>query len=210
MSLPAATTPRLFIAADLPAAARGDLAAVQDRLKRRAFPVRWVEPAALHLTLVFLGTTDAALLPAIGAALRTELATQRAVRLQLEPAGAFPSLQRPRVVWAGIGGETAALGQLYARVVAALAPLDRAPDAKPFRPHITLGRVRRDARPEQAAELGVAVRELGNSQSPVSWAVDQVVVYRSDLQRAGPRYMPLETIALGAAAPSARRSEAAG
>ena len=62
---------RLFIALDLPPAAKGSLGATAAQLKA-AIPsgVRWVDPAGIHLTLKFLGDTDAGLVEPILAAMQ--------------------------------------------------------------------------------------------------------------------------------------------
>ena len=138
------TTIRAFIAIDLPPvvkAALGDVTATLGRgLPRGA--VRWVRPEQMHLTLRFLGDTPADRLPALAAALDALSAGRPLFTLRLAEAGCFPNTRRPRVVWVGLGGDEAALGSLVAALEAALRPLGWPPEDRPFRAHLTLGRVK--------------------------------------------------------------------
>jgi 2'-5' RNA ligase len=180
-------TYRLFIAAELPADVKAELVAIQARLRRANPPVVWVAPEAMHLTLRFLGDTSAALIPGLEAALRASLAPHAAMNLRLSGVGAFPNDRRPSVVWAGVGGAVAALGRAQASIEAAIGGLGVAPEPRPFHPHLTLGRVRRDAGHDQRARLGDAIRALP-PPAPLTWSVERVVLFRSELRREGPVY----------------------
>jgi RNA 2',3'-cyclic 3'-phosphodiesterase len=180
-------TYRLFIAAELPIELKAELVAAQERLRRGNWPVKWVAPEALHLTLRFLGDTNVELIPDLGAALGTALRRHAAMHLRLSGVGAFPNEHRPSVVWAGIGGAVAALGLAQADIEAAIIALGIAPETKPFRAHLTLGRVRREASLEQRQRLGAAIRALPPPK-PIPWALDRVVLFRSELGSDGPTY----------------------
>jgi 2'-5' RNA ligase len=178
---------RLFIAAELPPDVKAALVAAQERLRRDHPPVKWVAPEAMHLTLRFLGETDAELAPRLGAGLRAALEGWRAIPVHLTSAGAFPNDRRPSVLWAGIGGALAALGELYVAVAAAVAALGFPPEARPFQAHLTLGRVRREASAAQQQQIGAAIRALP-AFAPMAWTVDRVALFRSQLDRGGPIY----------------------
>jgi RNA 2',3'-cyclic 3'-phosphodiesterase len=180
-------TYRLFIAAALPPEVKAELADVQDRLGRDRPPVKWVAPASLHLSLKFLGETDADLVPSIGAAMRSALAAHRPAGLHLAGVGAFPNARRPSVIWVGVGGGLAALAQIHADLDAALATLAIPREARRFRAHLTLGRVRREARPEQQERLGRALGGLPEVE-PVAWVLDRIGLFRSELHSDGPVY----------------------
>ncbi|WP_157912906.1 RNA 2',3'-cyclic phosphodiesterase [Candidatus Promineifilum breve] len=143
------STIRAFIAIDLPAdvkIALGQIAAtLGDGLPRGA--VRWVRPEQMHLTLTFLAETPVAKVPAIQSAMDTIAAQQQPFALALAGIGCFPNRRRPRVVWVGLAaaagsGESAPLLALKAALDAALTPLGLPPEDKPFRAHLTLGRVK--------------------------------------------------------------------
>src|SRR5689334_5188019 len=188
-------TYRLFIAVEVAPEARAELAAAQQRLRRGDPPVKWVAPEALHITLHFLGATDAALVPRLKQALRAALAGSAAIELRLEGAGAFPNLRRPSVVWAGVGGATAALERMRLALGAALEALGLPRETRPFRAHLTLGRARREATPAQLERLGAAIQALP-PLAPVAWQVDHVVLFRSELRPDWPVYSELDMMAL--------------
>jgi 2'-5' RNA ligase len=177
---------RLFIALGLPQEVREELARLQGRL--RGLPVRWADPAGVHLTLQFIGETPEASAPALLEALAGLPAAP--FPLRLDGQGAFPNLRQPRVLWVGLGGDLTALGRLQAAVLAATAPLGFAPEARPFRPHLTLGRVRQDAGLEERRAVGRAV-EGAAPPAPLSWQAGAPTLYQSTLTPAGAVYTPL-------------------
>lgn len=183
---------RLFVALELPEAARAALDEAQQRLRRgAAHPVAWVKPASIHLTLHFLGEADATQTPGILAALTAAQATAPArFHLALAAPGAFPNLRRPQTLWVGVGGDLAALEQVQRAVGAALTPLGFPPEDRPFRPHLTLGRVRREATPAQRAALGAALAELP-PLPPIAWPGGPPILFESTLAPGGAVYRAL-------------------
>lgn len=142
---------RLFIALNLPDEVRRALHEATAPL-REAVPrgVAWVRPEGLHLTLKFLGDVDDARAADVAAALRRVAAGHAAVRVSISGVGAFPSLARPRVVWAGVEA-TPRLELLQHDVEAACAALGFEVEGRAFRPHVTLGRVRPGPRASDAS-----------------------------------------------------------
>lgn len=188
---------RAFIALPLPDEVRDVLIEVRNRLEAESErnAVRWVGPDNLHLTLKFLGATPEERLPAIAATLETAASSVRPPSLRLGPLGAFPSPNRPRVFWAGLEGDVQAIGSFYAELEQGLAKLDIPPDARPFSPHITLGRAREGAPPPALQRLGVLLPEL---QPPaLVFNVREVVLFGSILRPGGPLYTRLAVSALG-------------
>src|SRR5207245_3294713 len=78
-----------------------------------------------------------------------------ALTLELGGFGVFPDFHRPRVVWVGIAPEPA-LELLQHQVEREYAPLGFPTEARAFRPHLTLGRAARDARPRDFGGLEAA------------------------------------------------------
>jgi RNA 2',3'-cyclic 3'-phosphodiesterase len=178
---------RLFIAAELPQNIKAELAETQMQLRRANLPVSWSSVGSMHLTLRFLGDTSVALIPKLDQAMHAALAPHQAIALRLQGVGAFPNNRRPNVVWVGIGGALAALQHTQADIEAALGRLGIAPEPKAFRPHLTLGRLRREASPEQQRQLGDAIRSLPPPKS-LEWTVERIVLFRSELHSSGPTY----------------------
>jgi 2'-5' RNA ligase len=142
------TTIRAFIAIDLTPAVKDVLGSVARELGGRVARgvVRWVRPEQMHLTLTFLGDTPLDRLPAVRQAMDAAAGASAPFALQLDGLGCFPNRSRPRVVWVGLaavgGGESAPLLALKAALDEALAPLGWPPEERPFRAHLTLGRVK--------------------------------------------------------------------
>ncbi len=182
---------RLFLALDLDHAVRERLLhagrAVRDVLPR----ARWCRDDALHLTLWFFGTMPLAAVAEIGAALAPVAAATAAFSCTVRGLGGFPSLERPRVLWAGVGDGADAVSALAARVRDALTARGFAGEDRAFVPHITLARITARA-PVDAAALerampGAATRAFGSSD------IDRLVLYASELRPAGPVYTVVDT-----------------
>ena len=187
---------RLFIAVDLPPEARQSLAQVQSRLKS-AGAIRWTKPQQIHLTLQFLGDTPATQVEAITHALQRKVSPLPPFPLTLNGVGVFPNLKRPRIVWAGITGEGDALKALHRAVISATQTVGFQAEERPFKPHLTIGRVQKWAKPANYAAIRQVIQ-----RSPVTeiaaFPVDHISLIRSQLTPAGPIYTQLAGIDLGA------------
>ena len=162
---------RLFVALNLPPAVREALWAATTPLRELGLPVNWVRGDGIHLTLKFLGEVGDDREAEVAAALGRAAAGARTLPLALEGFGAFPDFHRPRVVWAGITPEPG-LEILQHRVEQEFAPLGFPTEARPFRPHVTLGRARREARPRDLAGLESALARLEFAETAVVSALD--------------------------------------
>lgn len=154
-------TLRTFIAIELNAALRHALADAQARLQRDpvARAIRWVAPENIHLTLKFLGELDAAQLPALQRAVADACARGAPFTLTLGGAGAFPNLRQPNVVWIGARGQIADAARLAEQIDVACAALGLAREARAFTPHLTLGRVKREASSSERQRIGALITQ---------------------------------------------------
>jgi 2'-5' RNA ligase len=178
---------RTFIAIDLPLAARSGLERVGKELQKTNAPVAWVKPERIHLTLKFLGDVSSEQIEDIRAALQTVAAGASTFRLQPKGCGAFPTIKQMRVVWVGLCGDDEPLGKLQKEVDAAMASLGFKPEDRPFRAHLTLGRVkgRQNLRALQEALTALQTFEAE------AFDVTELVLYKSELRREGALYTPL-------------------
>src|SRR5262245_7166803 len=148
---------------------------------------------------MFLGPTPEDAVESIGAALRSAAAGQGRLRLRTGRSGVFPSPHAPRVLWLGLDGDLDRLGRLQRRVETAIAPLGY-PDpqagtpARPFSPHLTLGRLRPEASQAERAAVGLAVAAL--SPGAVPFEVGDVSLMLSELSPRGARYSRLLNVPL--------------
>jgi 2'-5' RNA ligase len=177
---------RLFIALGLPAELLHELARCQAQF--RELPLRLADPAGLHLTLQFLGEVDAGLAPALLASI--DALPPAPFELRLAGLGGFPDLRSTRVLWAGLGGDLGALARLQAAVLAATAPLGFRPEERPFRPHLTLGRVRPTAGPGERRAVGAAIAGAA-PPVPLAWQAGAPQLYESTLTPSGAVYRAL-------------------
>lgn len=183
-------TARCFVAVRLGADIERQLGRVCQRLARHGGGVRWVEPANMHLTLKFLGDVEGARLGEVVEALR-EVEVDGPLQLSLSGLGVFPPRGAPRVLWAGLAGDVARLTELAGRIDRRLAGLGFAVERRPFRAHLTIGRVKNPRGP------GPLVAELPRQQiasDPVT--IQSFFLYQSELAPEGPTYTTLESFAL--------------
>ncbi len=187
---------RLFVAAAAPERIRAAASEATVTLQRLG-DVRWVTPERLHLTLKFLGSVPKEKVPEIEEVLRGIANNCLHFAIRLDGIGAFPSTRRPQTVWLGLGGDTAALSTLADRIEAAVEPLGFARERRPFRPHLTLGRVRssRGLR-DLATELEQRATETSAGIAKVEWRIDEIALIRSDLKPTGPVYTELSRFPL--------------
>lgn len=188
---------RTFVAVPLPDEVRRHLIAAQDDLRRAGGDVRWVGMEQLHVTIQFLGNVRPDRVPEVSAGAQEAAEQVPIFDLTVQAIGAFPTYQRPRTVWAGIQRGDRALKRLAQAVEEALKARGFPPDERPFRPHVTLGRVR----PERdAGDLPLAIQEWDPDRVFGNCTVNRLLVMKSDLTPTGPVYTLCSEHSLAAAA----------
>ena len=191
---------RAFVAVGIAAAAREQLIGAAGRIRERIPDgIQWANPDGMHLTLKFMGNIPASAVAPLLEALGPVAAGRRPFGLELAGWGAFPQARRPRVLWAGVGGDLEALAGLQAAAEAAIAGLGYPPETRRFAPHITLGRPRRGLSDAQLSRIGAAVDGVA-PPLPAGWRVTSVELMRSELLPSGARYTMLGSAALGGGA----------
>jgi 2'-5' RNA ligase len=194
----AGTNPRLFLAVDPPAETRRRAAAIIGQLQAAGLSVRWVEPAALHLTLHFLGDcVPKQRLPEVCAVVDAAAAACRPFAVTFGGVGVFPPRGRPRVLWLGVTAGADDLKNLHGVLAKGLTQLGFAVEQRPFQPHLTLGRLptgfpgrHRPSQPVADAVKSLAAVPAGSGQ------IERVTLFASLLNPAGAVHHPLHTAAL--------------
>ena len=192
MSAAAADTMRLFIASAFSAPLIGRVKELQAfAAPRLGRAVKWVEPENLHLTYAFLGEVSEALAPAVARSVERAAGRFEKLEVRLGGLGAFPSLERPRVLWLGLAEERpGALKGLALKLSEELAAEGFRFEQK-FEPHVTIGRVKARLDPAPVGELLRKAAEPGGRS-----VIDSVAVVQSLLFSSGPSYKILVSIPL--------------
>ena len=147
---------------------------------------RWTPAANLHLTVRFIGSVERSVAEGIA----DQLAERHleGFELQLGEVGTFKRGRLVRVVWLQVRAGADAARELAEQVEAECVRAGLAPEARPFQPHLTLSR----ARPRDGAVLPA----LPNPPELQPWRATELILYRSQLGRAGSVYEPLRTLRL--------------
>jgi 2'-5' RNA ligase len=187
---------RSFIAIELPPELKLAITRLEDRLKSGSrAPVKWADPASIHLTLKFLGNISAGMVERITAALRESARGIRPFRLEVRGLGVFPNPGRVQVVWTGLTGEVERLSELQKRIESSLVPLGFAAESRAFTPHLTLARVRDQATSYEREDLGRLVAATA-FEAGCRLTVDSIHLIKSQLTREGPIYTRLSSVEL--------------
>ena len=183
-------TVRCFAALPIPAASREILAKALQSFLDLGWPVRWVRPEGVHVTLKFFGEVPRERADAIAESLEFAVAGIGPLALSLTGFGAFPGPDRVRVLWAGVDAP-AALELLQDRIETRAEELGFAGEGIIFRPHVTLGRVREGERVPRAESDRLFATPLA-----ASFTADRAMLYESTMRDGGAEYSTLHTAML--------------
>jgi len=158
---------------------RDQVAKVMPNIKCR-FDGRFVPMDHWHITTLFLGEIDPKKLLLIEQAMKTAVKGMSPFPLWIEGIGAFPSMNKPNILWGGVKGELQLLNQLYHQLITAIEPIKIEFDAKPvFKPHLTLGRKVRAKECENMDDIQLKT---------IHWMVDGLELYESKFINQGVKY----------------------
>ena len=178
---------RTFVAVVLDEELRHRISGVQEHAMKLAPGVKWVSPDNFHVTLKFLGDVRRDKLSYVQAAIDDVAGTLPAFDLSIRGMGVFPTPKRPRVIWVGVEEGREQLVALAHAVEDRLVRAGFEKDEKPFRSHITIGRVK-EAKPVDGLVEGL--EEIDTSELGVQ-RVESICLMQSVLRPGGPSYTPL-------------------
>ena len=179
---------RSFVAVEIPDDVRADIGRLISHLRARNYPVRWVSPGNLHLTLMFLGENPPDFTLRVRECLMRATTGVAEFSMSLSGLGAFPNERSARVVWLGVEKGRGELTSLAERVKNELATVGFVPDRASFSAHLTIGRVRE--------RLSDARSILERPFAAHPFLVTCIVHLRSTLQPGGPVYEELAAFPL--------------
>src|SRR5690242_9101755 len=158
---------RAFIAVNLSVAGTRAVAELEDAVRQECqgldLRVAWVPAPNLHVTLKFLGWTREEALEAVRDRLAQELSRRVPIDVRGHGLGAFPTVTRPRVIWVGLDDPNGALGELAASVDQVVSELGFIKEERPFKAHMTIGRVKEGKGSLEDVIARHADRDLGVS-----------------------------------------------
>jgi len=184
---------RIFIAINLPEEIKKKLSEYQSKLPD--LPIRWVKKDNLHITLIFLGyLNDEEILEVCKTT--KEAASQSSsffINLKKICYGP-PKKMPPRMVWTE-GEKSEELGKLQSDLENSFlnsSVKGVKSEARPYAPHITLGRIKA----WEFRKIEQEERPAIDEDISLNFEVNSIEVMESELKRGGPEYVILESVPL--------------
>lgn len=177
---------RVFIGIEISEPIKAELIRLQAELRQARAEVTWTKPENIHLTLRFLGEIEERRFAELKQLCAETAAAFQPFTLRLKDIGYFPNFRQPRVVWVGLAGEMEVATQLQKRLDAELIARGFNQEEKPFKPHLTIGRVKsvKNMKPLVAKADMYRLPEL-------AFEVGEIVLFKSELHPAGADYTAL-------------------
>lgn len=168
---------RLFVALGLPNKVKDKLIALKDKNLSGA---RWTTSKQWHITLHFIGEVED------DSVIKTALSTisSEIFSLKLKGVGTFPQKGKPRVLWVGID-TLESLNILHQQIGNALETTGFRPETRPYNPHLTLARFKRDV---PSRNIMNSYREENGNFMTDTFAIKHFILYKSKLERTGAIY----------------------
>jgi 2'-5' RNA ligase len=179
---------RAFIAIDLSLDIQHRLDDVLQNYKSQLanIPIRWVAATNIHLTLKFLGDVSLSNLNILTDMIQAEISAHHQFDISVGGSGAFPNIRQPRVIWVGVEAPPA-LNAIQNGIETTTTRLGYTREERAFSPHLTLGRVSRNATSQDVKAIS-KVLEVTRVGFLGATCVEKVYLYRSDLQPTGAVY----------------------
>ena len=188
---------RVFVGVELSPTSREAVGRFVSSLRRHtilsATSVRWVAPSSLHITLRFLGDVPASRLARVGTVVETPCRVP-AFCVSVDRCRSFPIRGVLRVIWLGMGEGQSQLLALHNEVAGRLEECGYPAADQPFRPHVTIGRVKRVGQAD-ATQIRAVLDTI--PLAVPKWTVGRVVLYESRLSTRGSTYHVLTSGPLG-------------
>ncbi len=185
---------RTFLAIELPSCLLDSIVKKQQAMKPGLPFITWVKSANLHLTLKFIGDTPENKIPELQQAVAKTVTGIQPFVINLRGFGVFPDKLAPRTLWAGIEGDLEVLLDLTKMIETEVTQLGFPPEGKPFCPHLTLARIKKNQR-----AAGEAIEKASMLADPFifgSLLVEQVTLFKSELRPTGSVYTKLWAVSL--------------
>lgn len=182
---------RCFVALEIPVEIQEILGRISSQLSRAGAEVNWVKPGNIHLTLKFLGEIPQNKFIQAGMAVSRMKGRVGPIKARLGELGAFPILDKPRVVWAGLSQGADECLRAFGEMEEELAAIGFEREERRFSPHLTLGRVKSN---RNLAELAGLIRTT--KLPPEEFPFKALSLIKSSLTSQGPVYESVNSVYL--------------
>lgn len=177
---------RIFAAINVSVPSVRKLAELQRMLRSGQSPelnIGWVPPANLHVTLKYYGNLVPEQVEGVADAARQAARGVAPFDVAARGLGVFPKPEKPRVLWVGVTEGLEPLTALQSRLEETSEGLGFAADSRPFKGHLTLGRVHEGS---EGIDAWLAEHE---DVDCLTSTVNEIVIYESRLHRTGAEYV---------------------
>ena len=183
---------RTFLAVEIDSPNKQKLSELIALLKKTNTDVKWINENQMHLTLKFLGNTEKTKTQEIPRVLEPITKDFREFTISLSKIGAFPNINKPRVIWIGIDEGKVTLKLLADKIESELEKIGFAKEKREFKSHLTLGRVRSIKNMPRLTDL----IQKTDFQSQDKIKISALILFHSTLTPKGAIYAPLTKIKL--------------
>jgi RNA 2',3'-cyclic 3'-phosphodiesterase len=184
---------RTFIAVEIPENIASAIRKLQQGLEGYGIDMRWIRYENIHLTLKFLGDVQAVDIDNISKAILRTVDGIASISLKAKGIGVFPGIKRPRVLWVGLAGQLEVLMQLQKTLDSNLKDIGFSQETRPFKGHLTIGRIRAKMNTKKFGEALMAFRNFETE----TFIADKIILFKSELKPQGAVYTHLASAPLG-------------
>ncbi len=180
-------TLRSFIAVELPNDIHDSLQELQNNLKDSMPDVRWTKYGNIHLTLKFLGNVEPSKVDKISISIQNVANEFFPFTMSLARVGAFPNSRKPSIIWVGVEEGAEKIVEIANRIESSMEKLGFHREKRPFKPHLTIGRIRELKHPAVMAK-SLENNEIGEIGK---FRVEKLSFIKSQLDPSGSIYTTL-------------------
>jgi len=182
---------RTFIALHIPCSTELNNVFSDLRQNLKGAEVKYVESDNLHITLSFLGETNAKQISDLCLALQNIQLPKHSIDLQLQGVGSFKNESVPGNIWVGVKAEDS-LQELFRGINDIVLLQGLVVDNRKFLPHLTLGRIKKILINNNIEELRAKYRQASFGKVQIT----EFTYYQSILTPQGPVYKPIQRFSL--------------
>ena len=181
---------RSFLAFELPGEIKDTVSTLHQELVGSSLNVRWVRPANVHLTVVFLGNVAKEDLPSLSREVGNVCLKYGRFEIRLRGMGVFGGLRSPRVLWIGLEGDVERMGFFRDAISKRITRFGVKVEKRPFRPHLTLGRFKKGARGGEGLK---AILDKHAGLRSATHVLDELTLFKSELRPDGAKYTKIDS-----------------